>query len=88
MKGIIDIRFIVSNEGNGIFHSKEWIFSDFDNNKIAFIGSNNETLSAVKANFETTVIFKDTENSMMVDSIDSLLIKYGIMNILIYTKSI
>ena len=23
MKGIIDIRFIVSNEGNGIFHSKE-----------------------------------------------------------------
>lgn len=72
MKGIIDIRFIVSNEGNGIFHSKEGIFSDFDNNKIAFIGSNNETLSAVKANFETTVIFKDTENSMMVDSIDSL----------------
>ena len=71
-----------------VFFILKGIFSDFDNNKIAFIGSNNETLSAVKANFETTVIFKDTENSMMVDSIDSLLIKYGIMNILIYTKSI
>ena len=71
-----------------VFFILRGIFSDFDNNKIAFIGSNNETLSAVKANFETTVIFKDTENSMMVDSIDSLLIKYGIMNILIYTKSI
>ena len=54
-----------------VFFILKRIFSDFDNNKIAFIGSNNETLSAVKANFETTVIFKDTENSMMVDSIDS-----------------
>lgn len=71
-KEVIDIRFVVSKYGEGLFHSKEGIFEDYRNNKVAFIGSNNETLSAVKSNFETTVIFKDNEHPKMVREIEKL----------------
>lgn len=72
VKGIIDIKFVVNREGNGIFHAKEGVFVDHDNYKIAFTGSNNETFSAIKYNFETTTVFQEIEYPNIVEEIDAL----------------
>lgn len=72
LDNIIDIKFVVGKEGEGLFHAKEGIFIDYENNKLAFTGSNNETFAAVKHNFETTTVFHYTKYPQIVDEIDSL----------------
>src|SRR5699024_8516237 len=62
INGVIDFRFAITKEGNGIFHAKEGIFYSDNNEKIGFTGSNNETKAALKYNFETTSVLKDNES--------------------------
>lgn len=59
---IIDIKFVTTTSGDGIFHAKEGVFTDEYGKKIGFIGSNNETSAAVKKNFETAMVFKGNED--------------------------
>lgn len=70
--GTIDIHFVISRSGNGIFHAKEGIFEDYNGNKLAFTGSNNETFSAVKHNFETTTVFYGKRHNTIINDIESL----------------
>ncbi|WP_414053032.1 DEAD/DEAH box helicase family protein [Macrococcus animalis] len=69
-RGIVDIKFVTTRNGKGIFHAKEGIFIDENNQKLAFIGSNNETSAAVHQNFETYVIIKSNENSEVVKEME------------------
>ncbi|WP_027123939.1 SNF2-related protein [Mycoplasmoides pirum] len=50
-QGIVEIKFAFTK--NGIFHEKMGIFYDANNNIITFVGSNNETESAFKNNYES-----------------------------------
>lgn len=69
-RDILDMKFVATKEGNGIFHAKEGIFIDEFGHKIAFIGSNNETSAAVKQNFETAVLFNTLENYDVIKSME------------------
>lgn len=69
---VIDIKFVVSNSGKGLFHAKEGIFVDSLDNKIAFTGSNNKTFSAVRHNFETTTVFFGSRHDHLINNINSL----------------
>lgn len=69
IEGSIEFKFVIDKNGDGIFHAKDGIFIDNNNYKIAFTGSNNETYSAVKRNFETTIVFKD--ETEIIDDIDN-----------------
>lgn len=60
---VIDIKFVSTKSGEGIFHSKEGIFTDEVGNKIAISGSNNETYAAVHKNFEAFLVLKSNENT-------------------------
>lgn len=69
--GVIDFKFAVTSQGNGIFHAKEGLFYAEDGEKIGFTGSNNETISALKYNFETTNIFKEEDSSQVLDHMEN-----------------
>lgn len=56
--GILDIKFVTTVSGEGLFHAKEGIFIDEHNRKVSFIGSNNETSAAINKNFETFMVLK------------------------------
>lgn len=71
-KGVIDIHFVVNKKGNGIFHAKEGVFYDYQGEKLAFTGSNNETFSAVYHNFETTTVFYGSRHENVINDIDGL----------------
>ena len=71
-KGILDIK-IISNKNNkslGIYHGKIGIFEDFYNNKVAFNGSMNETLHALKFNYEYINIYHSWTSKMQVEYIN------------------
>ena len=70
VEGVIDFRFVTNRSGEGIFHSKEGIFIDYFGNRIAFTGSNNETLAAVKSNFEVTNVYKERYFRNLIDEIE------------------
>lgn len=57
-KGVLEIKIAEPVNEKGIFHDKIGIFYDNNGNKISMIGSNNETLSALKLNTESFMIFK------------------------------
>jgi len=69
-KNIIDIKFVVTENQIGIFHDKKGIFSDSDKNKIAFIGSNNETNNAIFNNYESFILLKGWEQPAHVNEIE------------------
>ena len=58
-KGILDIKLAVANnaEDPGLYHEKFAVLTDAVNNKIAFIGSVNETKSGLIDNFENIEVF-------------------------------
>ena len=58
--GVLDIRiaYTEDNSGIGMYHEKMGIIEDSDGNKIAFSGSNNESLTAMSINYETMDVFK------------------------------
>ncbi|MBF0748897.1 DEAD/DEAH box helicase family protein [Mammaliicoccus lentus] len=69
--GVIDIKFVTTLSGEGLFHAKEGIFIDENGRKIGFIGSNNETSAAVKKNFETAMIFKGDDDLESITDMES-----------------
>ena len=56
----IEIRVAYLPDG-GLYHEKVGYMEDFDDNKIFFVGSNNETHSGQKRNAETVSVFKSWE---------------------------
>lgn len=57
--GILDIKiaFIEDESKMGMYHEKMGIISDADGNAVAFSGSNNESATAMFANYETIDVF-------------------------------
>lgn len=57
--GILDIKiaFIEDEKKMGMYHEKMGIITDSSNNKVAFSGSMNETLSAMTLNYEAIDVF-------------------------------
>jgi SNF2 family DNA or RNA helicase len=58
-QGILDIKLAVANnfDDPGLYHEKIGILADESNNKVAFIGSINETKSGLIDNFENIEVF-------------------------------
>ncbi len=60
--GLLQVKLAirVNSEGEvirGIFHEKTGLFSDYDNNQVAFAGSSNETTGGFVENFESIKVF-------------------------------
>lgn len=55
----LEIKIAIRTSGSGIYHEKIGIFEDRMSNKVSFIGSSNETLSAwhFAGNFESVEVF-------------------------------
>lgn len=58
---ILDIR-IVNKKDFGMYHDKVAIFEDNDENKVVFVGSNNETAYGYGINYETARVYKSWEH--------------------------
>lgn len=72
-RGILDIRIVDSPDG-GIYHDKMAVFIDELNNCVVLSGSNNETYSGYKLNYEKIRVFKSWKDSERVeDEIDEFL---------------
>ena len=67
------IEFVatVSTKG-GLGHDKYGVFTDFNGNKIAFIGSANFSQSALELNGETITVFSSLEDTKRVDEYQTL----------------
>lgn len=63
-RGALDLRIAVNVTGAGIYHDKYGIFTDRDNDSVAFDGSINETLSGWSAygNHESFQLFKSWDD--------------------------
>jgi superfamily II DNA or RNA helicase len=59
--GTLDIKVAIRTQGNGIYHEKIGIFTDFKRNRVSFLGSANETWSAwhTDGNHESIEVFRD-----------------------------
>ena len=53
---VVDVKIVTKN--NGIYHDKLALLEDFDGNKIACVGSNNETGSGYNFNYEKVRVYK------------------------------
>lgn len=61
-EGILDIKVVCKK--NGIYHDKLAVLEDFDGNKVAFVGSANESAPGYHDNYEKVRVYKswtDTE---------------------------
>ena len=58
--GVLDIRiaFAESKTGYGIYHEKVAVVTDCDGDKVAFSGSMNESVNAMKENYEAVDVFR------------------------------
>lgn len=65
LSGFLDIKIVVK-EDFGIYHDKVAILEDFLENKVVFVGSNNETASGYGGNYEKVRVFKSWDNSNYV----------------------
>jgi DNA phosphorothioation system restriction enzyme len=54
----LDIKIAIRRSGHGLYHEKVGIFSDRDGNKVAFIGSSNETAGGLVGNFESIDVYR------------------------------
>lgn len=54
---LLELKIAISNE-TSVFHQKVGILEDFENNKISFSGSNNESSSGWKNNIEEFKVFR------------------------------
>ena len=62
--GRLELRIaVVRNSRRNIYHEKIGIFEDSAENRVAFTGSANETLSGLQKNFEVVDIFRSWEAS-------------------------
>lgn len=55
-EGIVDVKIVIRS--TGIYHDKLALLEDYDGNKVACIGSNNETGSGYNYNYEKTRVYK------------------------------
>lgn len=53
----LEIKFALTNSDSDMFHVKIGIFTDSENNKIAFTGSANETVNGILNNIETIDVY-------------------------------
>ena len=62
-ENILDIKIaFMENDSNvGMYHEKMGIFEDIEGNKVAFSGSMNESITAMKLNYETIDVFVSWE---------------------------
>lgn len=62
-ENILDIKiaFLENNSNIGMYHEKMGIFEDSEGNKVAFSGSMNESLTAMKINYEAIDVFVSWE---------------------------
>lgn len=62
-ENILDIKIaFMENDSNvGMYHEKMGIFEDIEGNRVAFSGSMNESLTAMKLNYETIDVFVSWE---------------------------
>lgn len=54
----IKIAFLVNDRRLGLYHEKIGIFCDPDGNRVAFVGSSNETGNALLLNFESFEVYR------------------------------
>lgn len=71
-QGVLEIKLAVANNVDepGLYHEKFGIFTDQNNNQVAFIGSTNETGSGLYRNFENIVVFCSWKEARRVKPID------------------
>lgn len=67
----LDIKFVVTKNGLGMFHDKKGVFCDTNDEKIAFSGSNNETQNAIFYNYESFIVVKSWEQVEYVNEIEN-----------------
>lgn len=60
-KNILEIKIAYQKNQIGIYHEKFGIFTDFENNKIAFSGSVNETIGGMSRNFESIDVYSSLD---------------------------
>lgn len=62
--GSLDIKIAITSklQNLGLYHEKMGIITDFENNRIAFSGSMNETEAALTLNYEAIDVFCDWKN--------------------------
>ncbi|KDA49017.1 MULTISPECIES: DEAD/DEAH box helicase family protein [Leuconostoc] len=70
-EGYLDVRVVVPNRQQGLFHEKVALFYDEIGNVIATSGSNNETKSAIQFNLEYFSVFRSWINGQQ-DFIDNI----------------
>lgn len=61
LEGTIDIKIVLTKQ-YGIYHDKFGILEDFYGNKIAFVGSSNETYPGYEENYEKIRVFTNWNN--------------------------
>ena len=70
----LEIKIVIKKDNNlnGIFHDKSAILYDYEENKIAFHGSLNESNTGYKENFESINVFKgwNEPDSIRIDRIE------------------
>ena len=62
LSGVLDIKIVVTNK-RGYYHDKLGILIDQWNNKIAFVGSSNETETGYEINYEKIRVFQSWESN-------------------------
>lgn len=69
-EGVLEIK--IAFKKFGMYHEKIGVFKDSVGNKVAYLGSNNETFFAKAANLETFTIFKSWCDSYQHEMCDEL----------------
>lgn len=70
-RGRLQIRLALMPEDNGVFHLKTGVFIDGNGDKIAIVGSVNETLAGWNKNYESLTVFKSWESKDDRERIDN-----------------
>lgn len=68
--GIVDLRFAVPTDGQGDFHDKWGVVTDTHGNRVAFHGSQNDSLQGQR-NYESYDIFCDWSHDRDADRVDA-----------------
>lgn len=69
--GILNVKFAIPKNDQGMFHAKTGVFTDANQNKIGFSGSNNETYYAVNLNYESFVVLNSWENERYTKDLEN-----------------
>lgn len=70
-KGIIEIKIAYQKKLAGIYHEKFGIFTDFQENYIAFSGSVNETVGGMSKNFESIDVYTSFWGQIDIERVEN-----------------